>query len=184
MDIMVDLTVHIDANLGRSTVGDCMIDGPWFDSIERIWLNNELRFESFITECNCGKFCKWTSGKPFCYDPNEYAYSVYHYDEDYHLSFESEIVPAAPVLLPDGVDTFLTGRSHSGISQQQDQNQKTISDEVTTTSDGPTITAILTTTEARQTTASAKKFCDTFEWFNDPDLECSNGMTSGSKQSC
>ena len=31
MDITVDLTVHIDANLGRSTVGDCMIDGPEFD---------------------------------------------------------------------------------------------------------------------------------------------------------
>ena len=26
-----------------------------------------------------------------------------------------------------------------------------------------------------------KKFCDTFEWFDDPDLECSHGMASGSK---
>ena len=75
-----------------------------------------FRFESFITECNCGKFCKWTSGKPFCYDPNEYDYSVYHYDGDYDRTYESEIdtVPEAPVLLPDAVDSFLIGRSHLG----------------------------------------------------------------------
>ena len=147
-------------------------------------MNSELRFDSFITECNCGKFCKWTSGKPFCYDPNEYDYSVYHYDEHYDPSFESEIIPVAPVLLPDGVDTFLTGRSHSGISQQPDQNPSSTSDEVTTTSDGRSTTTTLMTTKATETTASAKKFCDTFEWFNDPDLECSHGMASGSKQSC
>ena len=35
MDIMADLTVHTDVNLGRSTVGDCMIDGPGFDSTVR-----------------------------------------------------------------------------------------------------------------------------------------------------
>ena len=69
-----------------------------------------------MTECNCGKFCKWTSGKPFCYDPNEYDYSVYHYGNDYDRTYESEIAsnPEAPVLLPDGVETFLSGRSHSG----------------------------------------------------------------------
>ena len=31
-------------------------------------------YESFVTECNCGRYCKWTSGKPYCFDPAEYDY--------------------------------------------------------------------------------------------------------------
>ena len=112
MDIMVDLTVLIDASLGK--YGQRL--GERYKKIGGEDSNNNFRFDSFITECNCGKFCKWTSGKPFCYDPNEYDYSVYHYDSDYDQTYESEIdtIPEAPVLLPDAVDTFLTGRSHLG----------------------------------------------------------------------
>lgn len=31
-------------------------------------------YESFVTECNCGRYCKWTAGKPYCFDPAEYDY--------------------------------------------------------------------------------------------------------------
>ena len=43
MDITVDLTVHIDVNLGRSTVGDCIINGPEFDSTVRESANKGLK---------------------------------------------------------------------------------------------------------------------------------------------
>ena len=47
--------------------------------------------ESEITECLCGKFCKWTTGKPVCYDPADYEYSIY--GEEY----EQEPMPEAKV---------------------------------------------------------------------------------------
>ena len=111
------ITMHYDVNARKFNIILKWTTARW--TVEKIGgedSNNNLRFDSFITECNCGKFCKWTSGKPFCYDPNEYDYSVYHYDSDYDHTYESEIatIPETPVLLPDAVDNFLTGRSHLG----------------------------------------------------------------------
>ena len=41
--------------------------------------------ESFVTECNCGKYCKWTSGKPYCFDSADYSYSSYGEDDSVRL---------------------------------------------------------------------------------------------------
>ena len=137
-------------------------------------------YESFVTECNCGRYCKWTSGKPYCFDPAEY---------DYYGDQESS--PKGN-LYSSIFNKFLIQKYNFCIDQET-----TVKPVAKTTPEPTTMTFEPSTQESsgdlsdfppRRSEKIKKKKekevateCKRFDWYGLANVTCSNGVKNGSK---
>ena len=94
--------------------------------------------ESEISECLCGKFCKWTLGKPSCFDPSDYAYSMYGEEFETDFDYDPEDEMAAD--------------SYNPINRDRSEEMTVTEFESTTTTTTSTTTTTTQTTRAAKTT--------------------------------